>query len=94
MSKNNIYSGDNGAIDIYYINNMLSTDFNKNTYAVFFVKDSEGKCYYSEIVKNSYNSVAGNDKSENADISKSIMDYSNALIKYTELVDQAENNNQ
>ncbi|WP_293974145.1 hypothetical protein [uncultured Ruminococcus sp.] len=94
MSKNNIYSGDNGAIDIYYINNMLSTDFNKNTYAVFFVKDSEGKCYYSEIVKNSYNSVAGNDKSENANISKSIMDYSNALIKYTELVDQAENNNQ
>lgn len=94
MSKNNIYSGDNGAIDIYYINNMLSTDFNKNTYAVFFVKDSEGKCYYSEIVKNSYNSVASNDKSENADISKSIMDYSNALIKYTELVDQAENNNQ
>lgn len=94
MSKNNIYSGDNGAIDIYYINNMLSLDFNKNTYAVFFVKDSDGKCYYSEIVKNSYNSVAGNDKSENANISKSIMDYSNALIKYTELVDQAENNNQ
>ena len=90
MSKNNIYSGDNGAIDIYYINNMLSTDFNKNTYAVFFVKNSEGKTYYSNVISNSYNSVAAEDTSDNANISQSIIEYSNALINYTNLVKKAE----
>lgn len=88
-SNNNIYSGDNGAIDIYYINNMYSTDFNKYTYAVFFVKDSDGKYYYSDPVKNSYNSIASKDTSEYADVSKSIMNYSNAFIRYTKLVEQA-----
>lgn len=92
-SNNNIYSGDNGAIDIYYINNMYSTDFNKYTYAVFFVKDSNGKYYYSNPVKNSYNSIASKDTSEYAEVSKSIMKYSNALIKYTKLVEQANKNN-
>ena len=92
-SNNNIYSGDNGAIDIYYINNMYSTDFNKYTYAVFFVKDSDGKYYYSNIVKNSYNSIASKDTSDYADVSKSIMNYSNALIRYNDLVEKAKNNN-
>lgn len=92
-SNNNIYSGDNGAIDIYYINNMYSTDFNKYTYAVFFVKDSDGKYYYSNVVKNSYNSIASKDTSDYADVSKSIMNYSNALIRYNDLVEKAKNNN-
>lgn len=80
--NNNIY-GENGAIEVYYVNNMLALDFDKNTYAVFFVKDSDGKCYYSNVVSNSYNSIAGQDTS---DISKSIKAYSEALINYTKLV--------
>lgn len=78
--------------EIYYINNMLATDFNKNTYVAFFVKDSNGKCYFSDIVKNSYNSVAADDDSDDKIISDSIINYSNALINYIQLVEQAENN--
>lgn len=72
---------------------MLALDFDKNTYAVFFVKDSDGKYYYSNVVPNSYNSIAEQDTSENAAISQAIMNYSNALINYTGLVKQAEGNN-
>ena len=89
-SNKNIYDGGNGVTEVYYVNNMLALDFDKNTYAVFFVKDSEGKTYYSDPVKNSYNSIASKDTSEYADVSKSIMNYSNALINYTNLVKKAE----
>lgn len=91
-SKNNIY-GENGEIEVCYVNNMLALDFDKNTYAVFFVKDSNGKCYYSNVVSNSYNSIAEQDTSDNAAISRAILNYSRALINYTELVKQPEGNN-
>lgn len=89
----NLYSGENGAVDIFYINNMTSSDFDKNTYAVFFVKNSQGT-YYSNIVTNSYSSIAANDTSEYKDVSKSIMDYSTALVNYNECVEKAKNTNQ
>ena len=96
-SNNNIYDGKNGETEVYYVNNMLALDFDKNTYAVFFVKNSEGKTYYSNVVSNSYNSIVKsideNNTSNDAKISKSIMNYSNALIKYTNLVKQAEGEN-
>lgn len=91
-SNNNIY-GENGEIEVCYVNNMLALDFDKNTYAVFFVKDSNGKCYYSNVVSNSYNSIAEQDTSDNAAISRAILNYSRALINYTELVKQPEGNN-
>ncbi|MGN0533858.1 MAG: hypothetical protein ACI4IK_05790, partial [Eubacterium sp.] len=92
-SKSNIYLGDDNAIDIYYIDNMLAVDFDKSTYAVFFVKDSDGKAYYSNIITNSYNSIASADTSDNAEISQSIANYSSALINYTALAEQAEISN-
>ena len=91
-SNNNIY-GENGAIEVCYVNNMLALDFDKNTYAVFFVKDSNGKYYYSNVVSNSYNSIAEQDTSDNAAISRAIINYSRALINYTDLVKQPEGNN-
>ncbi|MCI6616640.1 hypothetical protein [Ruminococcus sp.] len=84
-SNNNIY-GENGAIEVCYVNNMLALDFDKNTYAVFFVKDSNGKYYYSNVVSNCYNSIAEQDTSDNAAISRAILNYSRALINYTKLV--------
>ncbi|MGN0515571.1 hypothetical protein, partial [Eubacterium sp.] len=90
-SKGNIYVGDDNTIDIYYVNNMLALDFDKNTYVVFFVKDSDGEFYFSDIISNSYNSIASADTSENAEISQSILNYSNALINYAALIEQAEN---
>lgn len=91
-SKNNIYAGENGAVDIYYTNSMLASDYNKNTYVVFFVKDSNGNYYYSNIVKNSYKTIASSDTSENATVSQSVIDYLDALANYKELLKQAENN--
>lgn len=94
-SSGNVYSADdNSTVDIYYVNNMSALDFEKNNYAVFFVKDSNGKFCFSDIVINSYNSVAGSDTSEDAGISQSIMNYSTALITYNNLVEQAKQNNQ
>ena len=93
-SNSNVYSGDDGAIDIYYINNMLASDFDKNTYAVFFVQDEQGNFYYSDIVENTYNDIAVSDTSEYKDVSKSIMDYSGALTNYLALVEQAKKENE
>ena len=93
-SAGNVYlSKDERAVEIYYINNMSAVNFNKNIYAVFFVKNSEGKTYYSNVISNSYNSVAADDTSDNANISQSIIEYSNALINYTNLVKKAEGEN-
>lgn len=90
-SKDNVYLGEDNSIDIYYINNMHAVDFDKNTYVAFFVEDSDGRLYFSNIYTNSYNSIAAADTSENADISQSISNYSNALINYNTLIEQAEN---
>lgn len=93
-SAGNVYlSKDESAVEIYYINNMSAVNFNKNIYAVFFVKDRDGKTYYSNVISNSYNSVAADDTSDNANISQSIIEYSNALINYTNLVKKAEGEN-
>lgn len=87
-SNGNIYMNEtNDAVEVYYVNNVYAVDFDKNTYAVFFVKDNEGNIYYSDIVCNSYNSIAAADESENAAISQSIIDYSVALKNYTDFVD-------
>ena len=89
-SNNNIYSGDDGAIEVYYVDNMFSTDFDKNTYVVFFVKDSNGNYYYSNIVSNSYNSIASQDTSEYKNVSEAITSYATALANYVELLKTAE----
>ncbi|MGN0522685.1 MAG: hypothetical protein ACI4IG_00255 [Eubacterium sp.] len=85
-SKGNVYLGDDNAVEVYYTNNILALDFDKNTYVVFFVKDGDGNFYYSNVYSNSYNSIASADTGENADISKSIADYSTALINYISLI--------
>lgn len=86
-SNGNIYS-DNGAAEVYYVNNLFAVDFDKNTYVVFFVKDSAGNAYFSNIVSNSYNELAGDDGSS---VSTAITAYSEALIVYTNLIEEAEN---
>lgn len=82
-SSNNIYYADDGSVEIYHINDLHATDFDKNTYTVFFVKDSNG-FHYSTVVKNSYNELANADTDDEtqAAINKSITNYSQALIDY------------
>lgn len=85
-ANSNIYSGNTGA-EVYHVNNMFAIDFNKDTYAVFFVKDSDGNTYFSNIVSNTYNKVA---QANDSVISRSIITYSNALIAYNDLLTGAE----
>ena len=92
-SKNNVYLSNENAVEIYYVENMIALDFDKNTYVAFYVKDSDGNVYFSNVVSNSYNSIASADTSENANLSQSISNYSNALIYYNSLIEKAENNN-
>lgn len=84
-SKGNIYSDDDVSVEIYHINDLHATDFDKNTYTVFFFKDRDG-FHYSNIVRNSYNELANaktEDSVQNA-INQSITNYSQALINYYE----------
>lgn len=83
-SNDNIYYADDGSVEIYHINDLLATDFDKNTYTVFFVKDSNGTFHYSTVVKNSYNELANakTDDVTQAAINQSITKYSQALIDY------------
>ena len=92
-SKNNVYLSDKKEVEIYYVENMIALDFDKNTYVAFYVKDRNGKVYFSNVFSNSYNSIASAGTSENADLSQSILKYSNALIKYNSLIEEAEKNN-
>ena len=81
-SMNNYYTED-GSICVHHVNGIKATDFEKKTYAVFFVKDSNGEYHYSEVITNSYNTIASNDTSdETREISKSIKTYSEKLIAY------------
>lgn len=93
-SNDNVYLGDNNSVEIYYVNNMRAADFDKNTYAVFFVKDSEGKYYFSNIINNSYKSLASFDTSEYKEVSDSIITYSEKLKAYSALFEGADNTTQ
>lgn len=83
-SKGNIYSTNNESVEIYHINDLLATDFDKNTYTVFFVKDSNGTFHYSTVVTNSYNELANAETEDSVQtaINQSITKYSQALIDY------------
>lgn len=82
-STNNYYIADDGSVEIYHINDLLATDFSKNTYTVFFVKDDSGY-HYSNVVTNSYNKLANAETSDEIQkaINQSITKYSQALIDY------------
>lgn len=83
-SKGNIYSTNNESVEIYHINDLLATDFDKNTYTVFFVKDKSGTFHYSTVVTNSYNELANAETEDSVQtaINQSITKYSQALIDY------------
>lgn len=88
-SGGNFYANDKGEIEIYYVDNLLATDFSKNTYVVFFVKDSDGKYCYSNVISNSYDELTQADTSK---ISQSIKSYAEALASYKTKIETAEYN--
>lgn len=82
----NIYGVDGGANTAvaYHVNGITIANYDKPTYAVFFVRDSNGDYHYSEVISNSYKDIAENDTSESKEVSTAILDYAQ---KYNEYVD-------
>lgn len=86
-SNSNIYSTDNGSVEIYHINDLLTTDFDINTYVVFFVKDSNNKYHYSSVTSKTYNELSQQDTSE---VSQSIFTYAQRLVEYYTAIQNAQ----
>lgn len=90
-SGNNIYGvdGDANTAAAYHVNGITIANYDKNTYAVFFVKDSSGY-HYSSVISNSYKAIAEKDTSESKEVSTAILDYAQ---KYRTYVDAISNKN-
>lgn len=90
-SGKNIYDVENDANTAvaYHVNGITIANYDKNTYAVFFVKDSNGY-HYSSFIPNSYKAIAEKDTSESSAVSTAILDYAQ---KYRTYVDAISNKN-
>lgn len=90
-SGNNIYGVDDDAntAAAYHVNGITIANYDKNTYAVFFVKDSNGY-HYSSFISNSYKAIAEKDTSDSSAVSTAILNYAQ---KYNSYVDAISNKN-
>lgn len=90
-SGNNIYGvdGDVNTAVAYHVNGITIANYDKPTYAVFFVKDSSGY-HYSPVISNSYKAIAEKDTSDSKAVSTAILDYAQ---KYRTYVDAISNKN-
>lgn len=92
-SGNNIYGvdGDANTAVAYHVNGITIANYDKNTYAVFFVKDSNGDYHYSEVISNSYKDIAENDTSESSAVSKAILNYAQKYNEYVDAISKKNN---
>ena len=87
----NIYGvdGDANTAVAYHVNGITIANYDKPTYAVFFVQDSNGY-HYSSVISNSYKEIAEKDTSESKEVSTAILNYAQ---KYNEYVDAISSKN-
>lgn len=87
----NIYGvdGDANTAVAYHVNGITIANYDKPTYAVFFVQDSNGY-HYSSVISNSYKAIAKKDTSESKEVSTAILNYAQ---KYNEYVDAISSKN-
>lgn len=91
-SGNNIYGvdGDANTAVAYHVNGITIANYDKNTYAVFFVKDSSGY-HYSSFISNSYKAIAEKDTSDSSAVSKAILDYAQKYNEYVDAISKKNN---
>ena len=91
-SGNNIYGVDDDAntAAAYHVNGITIANYDKNTYAVFFVKDSNGY-HYSSFISNSYKAIAENDTSDSSAVSKAILNYAQKYNSYVDAISSKNN---
>lgn len=91
-SGNNIYGVDDDAntAAAYHVNGITIANYDKNTYAVFFVKDSNGY-HYSSFISNSYKAIAENDTSDSKAVSTAILNYAQKYNSYVDAISKKNN---
>ena len=91
-SGNNIYGvdGDVNTAVAYHVNGITIANYDKNTYAVFFVKDSNGY-HYSSFISNSYKAIAEKDTSDSKAVSTAILDYAQKYRTYVDAISKKNN---
>lgn len=91
-SGNNIYGVDDDANTAvaYHVNGITIANYDKSTYAVFFVKDSNGY-HYSSVISNSYKAIAENDTSDSKAVSMAILDYAQKYRTYVDAISSKNN---
>ncbi|WP_294905847.1 hypothetical protein [uncultured Eubacterium sp.] len=89
----NIYGveGDANTAVAYHVNGITIANYDKNTYAVFFVKDSNGDYHYSEVISNSYKDIAENDTSDSKAVSTAILNYAQKYNDYVNAISKKNN---
>ena len=92
-SGKNIYGvdGDANTAAAYHVNGITIANYDKNTYAVFFVKDSNGDYHYSSVIQNSYKKIAEKDTSESKEVSTAILDYAQKYRTYVDAISKKNN---
>lgn len=92
-SGKNIYDveGDANTAAAYHVNGITIANYDKPTYAVFFVKDSNGDYHYSSVIQNSYKDIAEKDTSESSAVSKAILNYAQKYNDYVNAISSKNN---
>ncbi len=91
-SGNNIYGvdGDANTAVAYHVNGITIANYDKPTYAVFFVRDSSGY-HYSPVISNSYKEIAENDTSDSKEVSTAILNYAQKYNEYVDAISKKNN---
>lgn len=91
-SGKNIYDveGDANTAVAYHVNGITIANYDKPTYAVFFVQDSSGY-HYSPVISNSYKEIAEKDTSESSAVSTAILDYAKKYNEYVDAISKKNN---
>lgn len=89
----NIYGvdGDANTAAAYHVNGITIANYDKPTYAVFFVRDSNGDYHYSKVISNSYKDIAEKDTSESSAVSTAILDYAQKYRTYVDAISSKNN---
>lgn len=92
-SGDNIYSveGDANTAVAYHVNVITIANYDKPTYAVFFVQDSNGDYHYSSVISNSYKAIAEKDTSDSKAVSSAILDYAQKYRTYVDAISSKNN---
>lgn len=91
-SGDNIYGvdGDANTAAAYHVNGITIANYDKPTYAVFFVQDSSGY-HYSSVISNSYKDIAEKDTSASKEVSTAILNYAQKYNDYVNAISKKNN---